>query len=137
MGIPYRMKSTPLRRRKSTNPRKIATRTVETMTTFVEEMTASREGQTTFFSSWRDSLKYLINFFIKAPWKNRKIGKQAGQEGFEPSTSGFGDQRSTSWSYWPICFPIGISYLIFVSRCKVCLRSKEQYLLNSSLPWML
>ena len=25
----------------------------------------------------------------------------AGQEGFEPTTSGFGDRRSTNWSYWP------------------------------------
>src|SRR5215831_5363979 len=25
----------------------------------------------------------------------------AGQEGFEPPASGFGDRRSTSWSYWP------------------------------------
>ena len=27
--------------------------------------------------------------------------KLAGQEGFEPPASGFGDRRSTSWSYWP------------------------------------
>ena len=25
-----------------------------------------------------------------------------GQEGFEPPASGFGDRRSTSWSYWPV-----------------------------------
>ena len=25
----------------------------------------------------------------------------AGQEGVEPPTSGFGDRRSTNWSYWP------------------------------------
>ena len=26
----------------------------------------------------------------------------AGQEGLEPPTSGFGDRRSTNWSYWPV-----------------------------------
>ena len=26
----------------------------------------------------------------------------AGQEGFEPPASGFGDRRSTDWSYWPV-----------------------------------
>ena len=25
----------------------------------------------------------------------------AGQEGLEPPTRGFGDRRSTNWSYWP------------------------------------
>ncbi len=25
----------------------------------------------------------------------------AGQEGLEPTTCGFGDRRSTNWSYWP------------------------------------
>lgn len=25
----------------------------------------------------------------------------AGQEGLEPPASGFGDRRSTNWSYWP------------------------------------
>ena len=26
----------------------------------------------------------------------------AGQEGLEPPTCGFGDRRSTNWSYWPM-----------------------------------
>ena len=34
-----------------------------------------------------------------------KINKLAGQEGLEPPTCGFGDRRSTNWSYWPVtCF---------------------------------
>jgi hypothetical protein len=65
MTPPYSINNTPLSRRKSTNPRNIATMAVDTSTTFVEEITASREGQTTFFSSWEDSLKYLNSFFIE------------------------------------------------------------------------
>ena len=30
------------------------------------------------------------------------INKLAGQEGLEPPTCGFGDRRSTNWSYWPM-----------------------------------
>ena len=29
-------------------------------------------------------------------------GQVAGQEGFEPTTAGFGDRCSTNWSYWPV-----------------------------------
>ena len=31
-----------------------------------------------------------------------RTNKLAGQEGLEPPTCGFGDRRSTNWSYWPI-----------------------------------
>ena len=34
------------------------------------------------------------------------INKLAGQEGLEPPTCGFGDRRSTNWSYWPVSLPI-------------------------------
>src|SRR5450759_3521366 len=34
----------------------------------------------------------------------RRYLRLAGQEGFEPPTSGFGDRRSTNWSYWPVAF---------------------------------
>ena len=33
------------------------------------------------------------------PSKNNE--RMAGQEGLEPPASGFGDRRSTNWSYWP------------------------------------
>ena len=41
----------------------------------------------------------------------------AGQEGFEPPTSGFGVRRSNRWSYWPSCVdiqPLGASLRLFV-----------------------
>lgn len=30
----------------------------------------------------------------------------AGQGGLEPPASGFGDRRSTNWSYWPISYEL-------------------------------
>ena len=33
----------------------------------------------------------------------QKLTKNTGQVGFEPTTSGFGDRRSSRWSYWPVC----------------------------------
>ncbi len=46
----------------------------------------------------------------------------AGQEGLEPPTCGFGDRRSTNWSYWPAILLYLHSTLLpryFVSRCTV------------------
>ena len=41
----------------------------------------------------------------------------AGQEGLEPPTCGFGDRRSTNWSYWPIACPTLITLSsLFVRR---------------------
>ena len=36
----------------------------------------------------------------------------ARQEGLEPPTCGFGDRRSTNWSYWPIYCLILASFLM-------------------------
>ena len=44
----------------------------------------------------------------------------AGQEGFEPPTSGFGDRRSTSSSYWPTTPLAGL----LVHRMLVAVRTK-------------
>src|SRR5213078_4275830 len=53
-----------------------------------------------------------IHFLIAAPYRVAfaaahvtQILIVAGQEGFEPPASGFGDRRSTSWSYWPARLP--------------------------------
>ena len=50
----------------------------------------------------------------------------AGQEGFEPTTSGFGDRRSNRWSYWPVFS------LYLLSRCRVWVRQNAQNFLKAS-----
>src|SRR6185295_5107964 len=60
----------------------------------------------------------------------RSPAAPAGQEGFEPPTSGFGDRRSSRSSYWPSSgFPGG---RYFVSLWAVCARHQRQNRLNSS-----
>jgi hypothetical protein len=69
----------------------------------------------TFFNSALDSLRNVKIFF--KPYSFRDVKQPvlfgfladcflsfSGQAGFEPATSGFGDRRSTSWSYWPIVY---------------------------------
>ena len=46
----------------------------------------------------------------------------AGQEGLEPPTRGFGDRRSTNWSYWPLqdlltFTPAGLMKTVTYGRC--------------------
>jgi hypothetical protein len=49
---------------KSIKPRAIANRMVDTITTFVDAVTSSLLGQTTFLSSAKLSWKYLKIFFM-------------------------------------------------------------------------
>ena len=67
---------------------------MEMMTTRVEVSTSSLEGQLTFFSSSLDSLRNSMIFFN--PGSLHTDMEYAGQAGFEPATSGFGDRRSTN-----------------------------------------
>ena len=47
----------------------------------------------------------LVNPTKAAYAKLLPLNKLAGQEGLEPPTNGFGDRRSTNWSYWPVHIP--------------------------------
>ena len=47
----------------------------------------------------------LLNPTKAAYVKLLPLNKLAGQEGLEPPTNGFGDRRSTNWSYWPVHIP--------------------------------
>ncbi len=53
----------------------------------------------------------------------------AGQEGFEPTTSGFGDRRSTNSSYWPVVRTI---WQEFPCHCGSLHRQHRTMLLLSS-----
>tara|TARA_Y100000996_G_scaffold357310_1_gene298526 strand:- start:228 stop:416 length:189 start_codon:yes stop_codon:yes gene_type:complete len=59
----------------------------KTHTTIVDPNISFLESHVTFLSSILTSLKYVFKNFIILP---------AGEEGLEPSTSGFGGRRSTS-----------------------------------------
>ena len=72
--------------------------TINTMT--VEPINSSLVVQVTFFNSALASFKKpIILLATRRPLTKVSL---AGLEGFEPPTSGFGDRRSTSWSYRPI-----------------------------------
>ena len=43
--------------------------------------------------------------------------KLAGQEGLEPPTCGFGDRRSTNWSYWPMLVQTSDTLSGFLMHC--------------------
>ena len=70
----------------------IAIKIVEIITTFTEETTLSRDGQTTFFNSALLSRKNCTTFDIIPP----NDLKKTGPAGLEPATGGFGDRCSTN-----------------------------------------
>ena len=81
---------------------------VVTMTTPVEPTTLFLSGQLTFPNSvWTSVINCLVFskkfiVFLKPFYELiLAYGNLAGQEGLEPPTPGFGDRRSTNWSYWP------------------------------------
>lgn len=83
------------------------------MTTLVEFINSSLEGQVTLEVSVRTSLKNLEVFSINDIFFMSLYVKQmAGLEGFEPPSSGFGDRRSSQFElqaylrYLLPCFPM-------------------------------
>ncbi len=73
--------------------------------TIVEPISSLLVGQVTLSSSDLTSFK---NFII-LPKVLFPLVLTAGQEGLEPPASGFGDRRSTSWSYWPVIYYLLLS----------------------------
>jgi hypothetical protein len=100
-------------RTKSMIPRKPAMMKTATMTTSVDPKTSLRPGQVTFLVSAWTSCKNVVAFSIYARMTSlsqatshqadeRIHYHEAGQEGFEPPTPGFGVRCSSRSSYWPV-----------------------------------
>jgi hypothetical protein len=68
---------------------------VRITTIFVDAITSSLEGNTTFFNSIFTSLKKSFILANTGPSSYFVNAKMAGQEGFEPPTLGFGVRRSS------------------------------------------
>jgi hypothetical protein len=95
-------------------------------TTQVESMSSCRVDQETFFNSTTTSEKNLVSFAIIAI-------NHTGLVGFEPTTHGFGDRCSASWSYRPKHRPI-LFFHFFVSSV---LPAKTAILLQLNPFWLL
>ncbi len=86
------------------------------ITTIVVSLTSLNVGHVTFRTSALTSIKKVLirvpvsllfssvcnNLFVITSFPVLSMNAVAGQEGFEPPSSGFGDRRSSRWSYWPI-----------------------------------
>ena len=82
-----------LDRKKSHIPIKTAKINTVTTTTMVEPLSSSLVGQETFFNSTLTSFKKFTNLpTIVDP----SLRSMAGLAGFEPTTNGFGDRRSSN-----------------------------------------
>src|SRR5271157_5632074 len=92
--------ATPLEQTKSIIPIKKPNKKELKMTINVESTSSRRVVQETFFISTKTS---LINFWIFAIIFH---SNQTGLAGVEPATHGFGDRRSTNWSYRPMSLQV-------------------------------
>ena len=57
----------------------------------------------------------------------------AGQEGLEPPASGFGDRRSTNWSYWPVYYsalPRFLMHRMFIAERTIFLKLNSLRMLS-------
>jgi hypothetical protein len=101
---------------KSMIPRKPAMMNTATITTSVEPTTSRRLGHVTFFvSAWTSCRKVVTRatYSRMAHCSQMRVCRpkshghveEAGQEGFEPPTPGFGVRCSSRSSYWPLSWP--------------------------------
>jgi hypothetical protein len=117
------------------------------ITTIVVSRTSLGVGHVTFLASVLTSTKKVLifahlsltfsipcwNLFVITSFPAPSIQPLkllAGQEGFEPPSSGFGDRRSSRWSYWPI--PVRASARrqltsLLYEGCGVCTRDSTSF----------
>jgi hypothetical protein len=100
-------------RTKSMIPRKPAIMNTATITTTVDPITSLRLGHVTFLvSAWTSCKKVVTRSAYSRMTYDSQVKFQcsrrhkrvleAGQEGFEPPTPGFGVRCSSRSSYWPV-----------------------------------
>ena len=102
--------------KKSQHAIKTATMKVPIITTTAACQSSFQEGHVTFASSsFVCCIKFPV-FCNIVVFRSRVDFPNAGLAGLEPATCGFGDRRSTNWSYRPISRSAPKQKLLFLAK---------------------